>query len=172
MEFFDVIKKRHSVRAFKNKPIKKEKIKKILETINSAPSAGNLQAYKVILIRDQKLKDKLTTTSLLGQDFISGAPVILVFFADPEQSGSRYQERGEELYCIQDATIACSYAQLVATELGLASCWIGAFNENRVKELLGVKANLKPVVILPIGYPAEKPIPRPRKLLSDLMEER
>lgn len=172
MQFFDVIKNRHSVRAFLDKPLEEEKIKKILETINTAPSAGNLQAYRIILIKDRKLKEQLTKTSLLGQDFMAEAPVVLVFLADPAQSASRYVQRGKDLYCLQDATIACAYAQLVATELGLGSCWIGAFDEQGVKDVLNIQKNFKPVAILPIGYPAEKPKPRPRKNLSDLVDER
>lgn len=172
MEFFEVVKNRHSVRAFLDKPVEEEKIKKILETINSAPSAGNLQAYRVILVKDKNLKLALTNTSTLGQTFISQAPVVLVFLADPGQSASRYVERGQSLYCLQDATIACAYAQLAATELGLGSCWVGAFDEQGVKDVLNIQKNLKPVAILPIGYPAEKPKPKQRKNISDLVDER
>lgn len=172
MQFFEVIKNRHSVRSFLDKPVEEEKIRKILEIINSAPSAGNLQSYKVILIKNKKVRDKLTETSLLGQDFIGQAPVVLVFLADLETSASRYRERGQNLYCLQDATIACAYAQLAASDLGLGSCWIGAFNEEKLKKVLGIEKKYKPVAILPIGYPAIMPESRSRKDLSDLVEER
>lgn len=171
MQFFDVIKNRYSIRSFLNKPVEEEKIKKILETINAAPSAGNLQAYRVILVRNQKTKIELTKAAL-DQDFISQAPVVLVFLADPNQSAPRYGERGRSLYCLQDTTIACAYAQLVATELGLGSCWVGAFDEEAVKKVLRIKENLKPVAILPIGYSVEKPEVRSRRNLEDLVEER
>ena len=170
MQFFEVIKNRHSIRAFLDKPVEEEKIQKILKTANAAPSAGDLQAYRIILVKDRKIKDKLVEAAL-GQSFISEAPIVLVFLADPNPSASRYSERGRNLYCIQDATIACSYAQLAATELGLGACWIGAFDTEEVKNVLEITEDLIPIAILPIGYPAEKPDSTPRRQLENLVKE-
>lgn len=169
MEFFDVIKSRHSIRKFKLKEIEKNKIKKILETANAAPSAGDFQSYEMVLVKNKYTKEKLATAAY-DQECISEAPAVLVFLANPNKSLLRYGTRGKELYCIQDATIAASYAQLAATNLGLGSVWIGAFDEKKVKKIINSK-NLKPVCIMPIGYPNEKPYITPRKKISDLVHE-
>jgi nitroreductase len=170
MEFFDVIKKRHSIRAFTSRPIEESKIKQILEAANSAPSAGNLQAYKIFLVQDEKRKRDLALASL-AQSFVAEAPIVLVFCADPEASGKKYGKRGRSLYSIQDATIAAAYAQLAATDLGLASCWVGAFDDKEVLKVIGNPEGLLPVAIIPIGYPAEEPEATSRKKLEELVHK-
>ncbi|MEM2174295.1 MAG: nitroreductase family protein [Candidatus Micrarchaeia archaeon] len=167
MEFFELLKKRRSVRKFEKKDIEERKIKEILEAMNTAPSAGDLQAYKVFIIKDEKIKERLAKAAY-GQYFISEAPVVFVFFANPKESGRKYGKRGEELYCIQDSTIACTYAQLAAENLGLSSVWVGAFDDEEVKEIIGT--NLRPIAILPIGYPSEKPTKTPRKRIDEITE--
>ena len=168
MEFEEVIRRRHSVRAFTSRPIEESKIKEILGVANSAPSAGNLQAYKIFLVQDEKRKRDLALAAL-AQSFVAEAPIVLVFCADPEASGRKYGKRGRSLYSIQDATIAAAYAQLAATALGLASCWVGAFDDEEVLKILGNPEGLIPIAIIPIGYPAEEPIPTGRKKLSELV---
>lgn len=167
MEFFEVLKQRRSVRAFKDKPVEEDKLKQILEAANSAPSAGNLQAYEIVVIKDNKKRAALSGTSTLGQKYIGEAPVVIVFCANPARSG-KYGSRGAELYCIQDATIAASYAQLAATAVGLSSVWIGAFDPEAVSRLINAR-HVIPVVLLPIGYPDEEPAPRPRRKLDELV---
>jgi len=88
----------------------------------------------------------------------------------PSVTGS-VTETGEELYSLQDATIACTFAHLAAVALGLGSCWIGAFNDNAVRQVIGAPQNMRPVAILPIGVPADMPEPRERRPLSDLIHE-
>ncbi|MEW6364367.1 MAG: nitroreductase family protein [Acidobacteriota bacterium] len=168
MDFFDVIRIRRSVRAFESKAIEPEKWKAILDAVNIAPSAGNLQAYEVFEVRQRTHRLALARAAL-EQYFISEAPAALVFCAHPARSAGRYGRRGMNLYCVQDATIACAYAQLAATALGLASVWVGAFDDNAVRRAIGIGADLVPVAILPIGYPAETPLKTPRRSLSDLV---
>lgn len=170
MEFFDVIKSRHSIRKFQKKEIEEEKLKKILEAANSAPSAGNLQAYEIFLVRDKEKRRKLARAAY-GQDFIEEASVILVFCANPKRSAWRYGSRGKNLYCIQDATIAASYTQLAVTDLGLGSVWVGAFDDEKVLEVLGNPKDVWPVTIIPIGYPDEKPHITSRRKLNDFVHE-
>ena len=170
MEFFEVVKNRHSIRAYQDKEIEPEKLEKILNAANSAPSAGNLQAYKICVVKDRKAKEEIAEAA--NQEFVATAPVVLVFLADPDQSAQKYRSRGEKLYSIQDATIACAYAQLAVADLDLASVWVGAFDEGAVSEAIDAPSNLRPVAILPIGYPAEKPKIKPRRPLSDLTWER
>ncbi|MEM5831550.1 MAG: nitroreductase family protein [Candidatus Aenigmatarchaeota archaeon] len=169
MDFEAVVKNRHSIRAFLQKEIEEEKLKKILELANLAPSAGNLQAYEIFVVKDKVKKEKLAFAAY-SQDFIKEAPIVLVFCANPSRSEIKYGERGRDLYCIQDATIACTFAMLAATSLGLGCCWVGAFDEEMVKSILKVK-NLKPIAILPIGYPAEKPYITKRRDLNDIVHK-
>jgi nitroreductase len=96
---------------------------------------------------------------------------VLVFFANPARSAAKYGRRGDVLYCVQDATVACAYAQLAAEDLGLASVWVGAFDNAAVSEAVGAPAGLRPVALLPIGYAAESPPPTPRRRLSDILRD-
>lgn len=170
MNFFEVLRKRRSVRKFKDEPISEDKLKLIYEAINSAPSAGNLQAYEVFVVKD-KNKLKQLADAALSQEFIAQAPLALVFCANPARSRWRYGSRGEKLYSLQDATIACAYAQLSATALGLGSVWVGAFDEDEVRRIISIGKNLIPIAILPIGYPDESPEPTPRREIKDLIHE-
>ncbi|MFN8597167.1 MAG: nitroreductase family protein [Anaerolineae bacterium] len=168
MDFFDVVEARQSVRAFMPQPIEPEKVQQILAAIDRAPSAGNLQGYEVYLVtRRQALEALARATN--GQDFIAQAPLALVFCANPARSSPKYGQRGATLYCVQDATIACTFAQLAITAIGLASVWVGSFDEDSVRAAIGVGAELRPVAFLPIGYPAEAPERRSRRVLADLV---
>lgn len=169
MEFFDLVRQRCSIRQFQKKEIEEERIKKILEAANLAPSAGNLQAYKIIVVQDKKIKEKLYQAAL-EQDPVLSAPVVFVFFASPSQSGLKYGERGEKLYCLQDAAIAAAYAQLAAADLGLGGVWIGAFEDEEVRKVLNAPDDLDPVAILPIGYPAEKPEKTERREIKEMVK--
>jgi nitroreductase len=170
MELFDVLKERHSIRAFKSTKIGENLLNQILQAANSAPSAGNLQSYEIFLIREATKREKIAK-ACYNQNFVAQAPIVLVFCANLSRSSIRYGERGEKLYSIQDATIACSYAQLAATALGLASCWIGAFDEEEIRNLVNATNYMKPVAVLPIGYANEEPRPTSRRSLSDLVKE-
>jgi nitroreductase len=168
IRFFDVIDGRRSVRAYATTPIERVKLETVLETARLAPSAGNLQAYQIAVIEKNETKSALVAAAL-GQQFVAEAPVVLVFCARPDRSEGKYGRRGASLYCIQDATIAACYAQLTATALGLASCWVGAFDEARVADVLALPARPRPVAIMPIGYAAESPERPPRRPLDELV---
>jgi nitroreductase len=170
MDFFDVVAHRHSIRAFKTVDVEREKIDRILETANRAPSAGDLQAYRIYLVRKQEHLAALARAAL-GQTFVCRAPLALVFCAVPARSAAKYGRRGQQLYALQDATIACAHAQLAATALGLGSTWVGAFDEEAVRQAIGIAPNEIPIAILPVGYPAEAPGPTPRRSLTDLVHE-
>ena len=165
MDFSEVLSKRHSIRKFKDKPVNDKTINEILLNLRTAPSAGNLQSYEVVIITDKTKKEALRLASH-DQTCISLAPVIIAFLANVNKSTNKYAERGE-LYSVQDATIACTYAQLAVTNLGLTSVWVGAFNEDKVKLVL--KTSLKPIALLPIGYPDEKSIITPRRDLNEFV---
>ncbi|MGC8743256.1 MAG: nitroreductase family protein [Verrucomicrobiia bacterium] len=169
MELFDAINLRRSVRKFKPIAIEPEKLEKIYNAINRAPSAGNLQAYQVYVVTDVEIKKSLAKAAL-DQDFLVEAPVVLVFCAVAARS-KKYGKRGESLYCIQDATIAAAYAQLAATALALSTCWVGAFDESEAINILKLPIGHRPVAMMPIGYAAESPEPTPRRAITDLIKQ-
>ncbi len=160
MDFSNVIRSRFSIRKFLDKSVPDTLITEILELAKLAPSAGNLQAYKVVVVKDKGVKRAL---------HLIEAPVFLVICALPEVSAERYGERGQNLYSIQDATIFASYIQLTAVNLGLATVWIGAINENKVRRILGLSGDTRPIAIIPLGYPAEKKTERRRRRLTDIV---
>jgi len=168
MNFFTVIKKRRSIRDYKDRPLKEKTLQRILEAINQAPSAGNLQAYEVYLVTDEDRKAKLVKASG-DQKFIARVPVVLIFCSHPARAAERYKERGIHLYAVQDASIACTFAMLAACALGLGTVWIGAFNEDQVWRIIGSPDGQIPVAMLPIGYPEKKTYVRKRRPIEELV---
>lgn len=170
MDFFEVVKNRRSMRKYANTPVEEEKIHEIFEAINNAPSAGNLQAYEVYVVRKPEWRQALVKAAL-EQEFLAEAPLVLVFCANPTRSVEKYAQRGTELYCIQDATIGCTFAMLAAKALGLDTVWVGAFDEQAVSAILHLPPDQRPIAMLPIGYAGKTPNPRPRRALNDLIHE-
>ena len=168
MEFQDVVQTRRSIRAFSADPVEPAKLQAILKAMNQAPSAGNLQAYEVYQVTYPALRASVAQAAFM-QMFIADAPVILIFCANPARSADRYAERGITLYSVQDATIACTIAALAATDQGLGTVWVGAFDPEAVRKAASIPENLLPVAILPIGHPAENPSKRARRSLKDLV---
>jgi nitroreductase len=165
MEFLDVVNKRKAIRKYLSKPVPDDLIYKILEIVNLAPSAGNKQAYIIYVIKNKKLKKKIAQICN-EQYFIDEAPVVFVFLAKPKESGQRYGKRGERLYAVQDATIAATYTILSATNFGLSTCWVGAFDSEVLKKELST--DLLPVAVTPLGYAAENPDRRARKNIDEI----
>ncbi len=146
-------------------------MRQVLEAANSAPSAGNAQAYRIFIVKRLELRQRLSR-AVGNLPCVTDAPVVLIFCAEPARSAAIWGVKGEQLLCIQDTTVACAYAQLAATSLGLASFWLGAVIEpEAIREALSLTDDLWPLVVLPLGYPAEDPAPRPRRSLSDLARE-
>lgn len=168
MDFFDALHSRRSIRSYQARELEPEHIQTILEAINLSPSAGNLQGYEVYVVK--KLEDRQALAqAAYGQNFLAVAPVVFVFCTNANRSAVRYHERGRHLYAVQDATIACTQAMLAATALGLGSVWVGAFDDHTVHQIIKAPEELWPIAILPVGYPAEQPAPRPRRTLQDLI---
>ncbi len=168
--FFSTIRRRHSVRRYHaDMPVEPEKLHAILESAVAAPSAGDLQAYQILVVRSRK--NRLALAHSTDQDFLAEAPICLVFCTDTERSAQTFGERGKELYALQDATIAAAYAQLAAVAADLGSTWVGYFDAAEIAALLGLNANLTPVTLLSIGYPAELPGSTPRRRLDEIVVE-
>lgn len=155
METIRAINERRSIRKFKNIDIKENILSILLNAAQMAPSAGNMQGRDYIIVTDEKIRQQLVKASS-NQKFIEQAPIIIVFIANIERSSERYGKRGI-LYAIQDATASVMNMMLVAQDLGIGTCWIGAFDEDSVKAILRIPINLKPVAIIPVGYPDETP---------------
>ena len=170
MDFFQVIQERHSLRQYSPDAIEEEKLQRILETANRAPSAGNLQGYEIYLVRSLEHRQALVKAAG-EQAFVAEASVVLVFCANPARSAIRYGGRGQQLYSVQDATIACTYAMLAAAALELATVWVGAFDEELVRKAIGIPSDLVPVALLPVGYAGKEPRFTPRRELEDLVHE-
>ena len=137
-----------------------------MDAANMAPSAGNLQAFQVHVVRAEANRRALAEAAH-GQEFLAQAPVCLVFSADPARSATRYGTRGSELYSLQDATIAGTFAMLAAVDMGLATVWVGDFDEEKVRRVIGSKT-LRPVAVFSVGYPAEEPAPSPRRAIEEI----
>ena len=168
-DFFETVRHRHSIRKYQpDMAVEPEKLSAILEMACAAPSAGDLQAYRIIVVRDLADRQALVTASH-RQQFIVEAPVCLVFCAEPARSESQFGERGAKLYALQDATIATAYAQLAIVAAGMGSTWVGYFEEEKIREALGLDAGLVPVALLSLGYPAELPEPSPRRRLDEVV---
>lgn len=150
MEFNEVIKIRHSVRKYNSKPVEEEKILSILEAARMAPSWANRQCWEFIVVKNEGTIKKISEYT--SAKFVSEAPVVIFVCANPERSGKR---NGMD-YFLVDAAIAMEHIVLAATNEGLGSCWIGAFEEKPLKEILNVPVNYRIVAFTPVGYPADK----------------
>lgn len=150
MEFDEVLKNRHSVRSYTAQIPADSDVAKILKAADMAPSAGGLKSRSVFFVKDQRLRRELAIAAH-HQDFVAQAPIVLVFCADLDMIAT-YGRRGRELYCIQDTAAAVENALLKAADLGLGSCWVGAFEEEIVSAICRLPNWLRPVALVTIGY--------------------
>lgn len=162
---------RHSCRTFLPDAIPKEDIDRLIEVMRQAPSAGNTQPWRFVVVHDGATRHALGGAAY-GQDFIAVAPVVVVVCADPERSAAAYGERGRSLYVIQDTAAAVENLLIAATALGYGTCWIGAFDETAVHGVLGLPAHLRPVAMVPVGKPAAASTARRRRSVSEIVELR
>jgi nitroreductase len=162
MNVIDAIKKRKSVRNFLDKPIEEKKLRAVLEAGRLAPSAKNRQEWRFIIIKDHKVKRKIVEAAK-GQSFVGEAPVIIVACAVDNEY---VMTCGQLSYPI-DVAIALDHISLAAVEVGLGTCWIGAFYEDKIKEILGIPNGVRVVDLMPIGYPANQTVKEKNRLAYD-----
>ena len=151
MEFEQVIENRVSTRSFLPKPIPDEDIEYILQSARKAPSWMNKQCWRFIVVQDLAVIQQLAKASVINR-WIRDAPVIIIACADPNQSGFN----NDIPYYIADVSIALEHIVLAATDRGLGTCWIGSFNEKKIKEILEIPPRIKIVALTPVGYPLDK----------------
>jgi len=167
-DILEAILERRSIRTFRPEPIPEKLLTQILEAARWSPSAGNCQARDIIVVKDLGIRRQLSEAAL-GQDFIEKAPINLVVCASPERSAWRYGDRGRNLHCILDAAASIENILLATHALGLGACWVGAFHDSLVSQILKLPRSMRPLAIIPVGYPDEKPSPTPRMVLGDFV---
>jgi nitroreductase len=164
MELMETIKRRRSVRSYQDKAVEEDKLLRILEAGRLAPSAKNMQDWKFVVVRDPRLRRKLAEAAR-NQEFVGQAPVVIVACGTSDY----VMTCGQLTYPI-DVSIAIDHMTLAAVEEGLGTCWIGAFYEEKVKEILQIPQPIRVVALLPLGYPAaEQAKPTPRKSLKEIV---
>ncbi len=168
MDVFEAIQLRRSIRAFSGRDVSEGVEEQILEAAIRAPSAGNRQSWEFIVVRDPDLKAELARAAV-EQDFLATAPLVILVAANRARSAERYGSRGANLYCIQDCAAATQNLMLAATALGLGTCWVGAFDEADVAHLVQLPETVRPLALIPVGYPAERPEVPPRLALRDVV---
>jgi nitroreductase len=168
LDVLAAIKERRSVRAYTDKKVSDEDVERLIDAARWAPSAGNTQPWAFVVVKDAETKRKLSSAAL-NQTHVQEPSVVIVVCADATRSSRVYGSRGEKLYSIQDTAAATQNILLAAQELGLATCWVGAFRENEVAEAVKAPRNLRPVVMVAVGYPAERPVAPQRRSFKEIV---
>lgn len=178
MELFEAIKTRRSVRKYTDKPVEEEKLNAVLEAVRMAPSWANFQCWRMIIVREKSMKEKISELSYVEALFapkgfksnpskkaLAEAPVVIVLCADPAQSGVLWQQD----YYLVDAGIASQNLMLAAHAAGLGSVFVGIYDEEKIKQLLAIPASIRMVGLFPLGYPVEeKKDGPPRKPVTEI----
>jgi len=162
MTVMEAIKARKSVRAFEKRSVEDEKLNAVLEAARLAPSASNRQEWRFVVVRDEGTRAKLAKAAN-NQKFLGEAPVVIAACAETD---AHVMSCGQECYPI-DVAIALDHITLAAVELGLGTCWIGAFSEAEVKKVLGIPDGVRVVELMPLGYPADPEAKEKNRLSFD-----
>ena len=166
MEFSELIARRYSVRAYQSKPVEDEKLKKVLEAANLAPTAANRQPFKLIVIHTKGREAELK--QIYHRDWFIAAPIIICVCAVPSEAWSRMDGKN---YADVDATIAMDHLILAAAELGLGTCWVAAFDPVAARKILNLPDDIEPIAFTPLGYPADEPRAKKRKDLTEIVRD-
>ncbi len=164
MDVLKAIQSRRSIRVYDSREVEEDKLLRVLESGRLSPSAGNRQERRFIIIRDVNTR-KLLCMAAGNQIFVAEAPIVIAACSVEKEY---VMSCGQLAYPI-DTAIAVDHMTLQAVEEGLGTCWIGAFDEKKVKEILQIPDNVRVVSLLPIGYPSTIPQSRPRKSLDEIV---
>lgn len=156
MDVFQAIRGRRSIRSYKSDSIPNDALEEILDAARWAPSAGNCQPRDFIIVSDSQVKRNLCKAAF-REAFIEEARVVIVVCANEMRSARVYGDRGRSFYCLLDAAAAVQNMLLAAYALGLGACWVGAFHDEMVANVLNLPPGVRPVAIVPLGYPDETP---------------
>jgi nitroreductase len=164
MDFFDVVEQRRSIRTYEDRPVEEEKLERILDAARLAPSAGNRQEWKFVVVRDRELRRQLMQAAR-GQQFIADAPVTIAACA-PEHE--HVMSCGHPSFLV-DVSIALEHIALAARALDLGTCWVGAFDQRQVRDVLDIPDSVEVVGLMALGYPVEWPAPKERQQLERIV---
>ena len=165
MEFSRLIEERYSVRAYKSDPVEEEKLQQVLEAARLSPTAANLQAYRIIVIQTKGREAELKR--IYKPAWFTQPPLVLCVCALPEAAWVRKYD-GKDFSDV-DASIVMTHIILAAANAGLGTCWIGAFDPEAAREVLGLPDDVEPAAFTPLGYPADQLGAKGRKPLSELV---
>src|ERR687892_246580 len=169
MDFDEVIKRRKMIREFQqDRQISAELLRKLLRNAHRSPSAGHTQVQEFIVVIDPITKRKLCEASL-GQSQVEDASVLIIVCSNTSRSVNRYGKRGTDFYSVIDGAFASMIILLSAVNEGIGASFVGAFEDNKVSKILGLPVHVKPIGIIALGYPAEKPEKFERIKLNDLI---
>ena len=163
--------KRASCRAYLPDPIPDDDLERLLMVMRMAPSAGNMQPWKFLIVRSEQDRTALSKAAY-DQEFLIQAPIVIVVCGDAARSASRYGSRGRELYVLQDTAAATENLLIAATALGYGTCWVGAFDEEEVSIALSIPADLRPLAMVPVGRAAEGSHSPHRRPMREIVEMR
>jgi len=164
MELKEAIERRQSIRAYEDKPVPEEKLKKVLEAARLAPSASNRQPWKFVVVRESKRRQELARAAN-GQTFVGEAPIVIAAVATRVE---HIMACGVPSHPV-DLAIAVDHMTLAAIDEGLGTCWIGAFSQEKVKEILRIPEKYRVVALLPLGFPREEKEMKLRKPLEEIV---
>jgi len=164
VQFAEVISKRYSVRSYQPKPVEDATLQQVLEAARLAPTAANRQPFQLIVVHTSGREADLRR--IYGRDWFVQAPIVICTCGLP---GHAWVRRDGKCYCDVDVAIAFDHLTLAAADLGLGTCWIGAFDPVATRELLGLPDGVEPIAFSPLGYPADQPKPKQRKSLGELV---
>lgn len=164
MDVQKAIRSRRSIRAYDSRGVEEDKLLRVLESGRLSPSAGNRQERRFVIVRDANMR-KLLSEAARNQGFVAEAPVVIAACSIEKEY---IMSCGQLAYPI-DTAIAVDHMTLQAVEEGLGTCWIGAFDEKKVKEILNIPDNVRVVTLLPLGYPSDIPPPTSRKSIAEIV---
>ncbi len=164
MEFYEVIEERRSVRSYRLDPIPEEVLARVLEAARKAPSANNFQPWKFIVVKEEERRRRIAELCM-GQSFVGEAPVVIVACGLPTPS----RIGGYTSSMLVDVAIAVEHLVLAAANEGLGTCWIGAFDNTRLKRYLGIPEEVQVVAVIPVGYPLRKGWKSSRKKMEEIV---
>ena len=164
MQFTELITKRYSVRAYKPDPIEDQELQQVLEAARMAPTAANMQPFQLIVVHTRGREEELRR--IYDREWFTQAPLIVVACGIPSQAWVRHDKAN---YGVVDVAIVMDHLILAAADQGLGTCWVGAFEPQAARQVLGIPEDVDPIVMTPLGYPADQPGPKVRKPLDELV---
>ena len=156
MDFETVVKRRRMCREYLDRDVPQEKVDRILNLASRYPSAGHTEPQEFIVVQNQRVKEALARAAL-GQMFVAQAPLVIVVVSDTRRSARRYGERGVRLYSVIDGAFVAMLILLAVVDEGLGACFVAAFYDREVQQVLGLPQHIRPIGVIPIGYCAEGP---------------